>query len=125
MGYLTTIIIHNDALHSFKEHPEKFAEAIFQGIGWAHNSGKQESVPFLGYCNYISVEPSRHADDTTVYIHSGNGVLNLNPWNEDFSNLIATRPEVAEKYLNRAWEFLKMARKELKEKSKKISDRKL
>jgi hypothetical protein len=32
MGYLTQIVIHNDALHAFEKKPEVFAEAIFKDV---------------------------------------------------------------------------------------------
>lgn len=115
MGYLTTITIFNDALHSFHEDPLKFGQSILDGIYQANDNHKETSIPFNGYCNYISIQPSRHADDETLYLHSGNGVFNLNPYNEDFKNLISNRPELAADFIKRAERIIKDAKRKLKE----------
>lgn len=114
MGYLTTIVIHNDAFHEFKEHPEKFGNAIIDGVYAAQREGRQVDVGFFGYANYISVEPSRHADDHTVYVHYGNTIFNLNPWNKDFEEFVSRDPEGAEKFVNVAQDILTNAKKEIK-----------
>jgi len=119
MGYLTTITIHNDALHEFEENPKKFAEAIFEGIHKANRTGKQESMGFNGYCNYIAVEPSRHADDSTVFLHHGNTVSNLNAYNQDFRGLAERLPEVAKSDLEIAQRIITESKKFLKEQEKK------
>jgi len=118
MGYLTTIILHNDALDTFQKHPANFAKAIFDGINKANDERVQVDMPFEGYCNYISVEPSRHADDQTVFVHYGNTVVNLNPWNEDFKNMMQ-RPDMAENFLKSAERTIKEARRSLNEAKKK------
>lgn len=114
MGYLTTITIHNDALHSFEKDPEGFAKAIFEGIHEANRERKETSVGFKGYCNYISVQPSRHADDHTLYLHSGNCVSNLNPYNKDFESLTERMPDVAKSFIKRAENIIKMAKDKMK-----------
>lgn len=119
MGYLTTITIHNDALHTFEEHPEEFAKALFDGIHKANSARIATDVGFKGYCNYITIEPSRHADDDTVFVHHGNTVLNLNPWNQDFKELLS-RPSVAEGFLKSAEITLQCAREQLN-KAKKLA----
>lgn len=115
MGFLTTITIHNDAFHNFEKHPEQFGNAIINGIGEASSKHKEVDVPFLGYANYISVQPSRHADDHTVYVHHGNTVLNLNPWNTDFKELVERNPDVAEEFVKTAEFIVKEAKKKIKE----------
>lgn len=112
MGYLTTIVIHNDALHEFEKDPKKFGEAVFECIRKANRSGKMEDIGFNGYCNYISAHPSRHADDETVYLHSGNTSFNLNPWNNDFKNLIKDNPNLLKSLIKRARDILKCAKGE-------------
>ena len=96
MGYLTTITIHNDALHAFKEHPEEFAKALFEGIEQASAEHQQVSVGFHGYANYITVERPRHADETTVYLHHGNGFLAVNAYDKQFTELAARNQEYLE-----------------------------
>ena len=115
MGYLTTIVIHNDALHRFENNPEKFAKAIFDGIRNANREHKEVDVGFEGYCNYISIHPSRHADDDTVYVHTGNTVFNLNAWNTDFWSLAKQNPTCLKMFIKRAQGILTDAKKRLKE----------
>lgn len=117
MGYLTTITIHNDALHCFEEYPKEFGEAIFKGIREAQREHREVSVPFSSYANYISVQPSRHADDETLYIHSGNCVTDLDPWSEDFMDLIERQLDLAKSLLKKAKDIIKMAEKSLANKS--------
>jgi hypothetical protein len=121
MGFLTTVILHNDANHAFEKDPKAFGEAILSGMDQANYQHKQVDVGFGPYCNYISVEPSRHADDTTVYLHYGNTVTNLNAYNEDFKSLMERNPELAQKFLNKAKDIIKTSQKKLNEikKSKK------
>ncbi len=113
MGYLTTVILHNDAKHAFEKNPEKFGQAILDGMDKASAERKQVDVGFDGYANYISVEPSRHADDQTIFVHYGNSVLNLNPYNEDFKKLLE-RPHILEAYVKSAEVTLKLAKEKLK-----------
>ncbi len=115
MGYLTTITIHNDAFHEFKEHPEQFGNAIIEGIHKAEYHHKEVDVGFNSYANYISVQPPRHADDHTLYIHYGNTVLNLNPWNADFKELVERSPDIAENFVNEAEWIVKEAKKKIKQ----------
>ena len=56
MGFLTEIVIYNDALHEFEKDPKAFGQAILDGIHKANQENKQVSVPFGSYSNYISVE---------------------------------------------------------------------
>lgn len=119
MGYLTTITLYNDALHDFEKHPQEFAEAVFNGINQANRENRQVDVGFKGYCNYISIQNSRHADDATVFLHYGNGVTNINPYDSRFLDLMESRPELAQEYLNKAKQILKLAQQKLNEKSKK------
>ena len=120
MGFLTTITIHNDAQHAFKKDPEKFAKTIFDGIIQAQRANKQVDVPFNGYANYINIQPPRHADAETIYLHTGNGVINMNPWNQDFEDLYNYRPELVKDYIKK----INFLVKEMKEKVKEFENKK-
>lgn len=115
MGFLTTITIRNDAFGSFEEDPKLFGEKILEGIHLAESKHREVEVGFKGYCNYICVQPPRHADDTTVYLHSGNGVFNLNPYNQDMKHLIENNLDLAKDFVNRAEEMIKMAKQKIRE----------
>lgn len=111
MGFLTTIHLHNDALHEFEAHPEEFAKAVFDGIVKANRKHEQVSVGFRGYCNHITVEPSEHADSHQVYVHYGNTVQNINPFRLDIREWAERSPETFETYVGIAEEFVKDAKK--------------
>lgn len=115
MGYLTTITIHNDALHAFKEDATLFGQALFTGINKANGDGKSVHVGFKGYCNYITVEPSRHADDETLYLHSGNTVFNLDAYGYDFEELLKRDVKTAKKFVKKAKTLIKQAEDKIKE----------
>jgi hypothetical protein len=114
MGYLTTITLYNDALHEFQKDPAGFAEALFDGINHANNRHREVSVPFHSHANYISVQPSRHADDDTLYIHTGNCVVQINKYDENFVAFIDHNPALALDFIKRAQRLLTEARKTIK-----------
>lgn len=118
MGYLTQIVIHNDALHSFEKNPEAFAKAIFEGINKANREGKQVSVHFEGYCNYINVEPSRHADHEVLFISKGNGMIVVGEHEKDWQDFVKRMPDLAKSYLTRIRQMVKGAAEVLKKESK-------
>lgn len=111
MGYLTTFTIHNDALHVFKEHPEEFAKAIFAGIDAANRDHSEANVGFHGYCNYITVQHSRHADDHTLYLHAGNTVLSVGEYEDKFCEWAKRDPKAALAFLKNAELIMKGAKK--------------
>lgn len=123
MGYLTTITIYNDAQHKFKQYPMEFGQSILNGIDQAQLECREVSVPFRGYGNYISVQPPRHADDTTVYVHCGNAVMNMNPWGKEFQAMVSTCPDYVRKSIKIAEDMIKEAKRKLKEsqKNQKVS----
>lgn len=115
MGYLTTVILRNDAMGSFEDNPEAFGRAILAGIHKAQEERAQVDIPFNGYCNYISVELSRHADDETVYVHTGNMVFNLHPEEKDFKDLAKQNKTILADFIRRAERIIKTAKIALKQ----------
>jgi hypothetical protein len=118
MGFLTTIVIHNDALGAFEKDPMLFGQTILDGINQANNIHRETDMGFNGYANYISVHPSRHADDETVYLHSGNTVVNLNKYDKDFEELVAINPSLANDFVQRAQRILTNSKQCIKPKKK-------
>ncbi|MCK9434942.1 MAG: hypothetical protein M0R32_09020 [Candidatus Cloacimonetes bacterium] len=115
MGCLTTITLNNDALHCFKEHPEEFAKALFEGINQAEREQKEVDVGFYGYCNYITVQPTRHADIHTLYYHAGGMVQAIGQYEKSFSQWAKRDPKAVLAYLKGAEWILKDAKKFVKE----------
>lgn len=60
------------------------------------------------------MEPLRHADATTVYLHWGNGVHNINPYEPEFDELAKRNPELAKLMIKIAKDHLKFAEQRLK-----------
>jgi hypothetical protein len=114
MGFITVVVLHNDAMGEFEKNPTKFGEAILDGVKRAQLSHREESVPIGSYANYIHVHPSRHADDHTLFLNKGNSVTNLNAYDLDFRDLVKRLPEVAEEFLKAAQFLLKNASHHLK-----------
>ncbi len=119
MGYLTTVILHNDALRTFEDNPTEFAQAIFKGIDQAQYGHREVSCSCGNYANYIHVHPSRHADDETLYLHWGNSVTNLGAYDLDFVDLCRDRPAIAEQLIERAEILLKQSKKVYNELNKR------
>jgi hypothetical protein len=117
MGYLTTISIRNDALHSFEKDPEKFGKAILDAIDEANCDYKPKTVPFKGYCNYIEVFPSRHADETTIYLNKGNSLTEMSPWSKEFKELLDRRPDLIEGNIETIKFLIKEAKVKLNKKN--------
>ena len=121
MGFLTTITIHNDALGAFEKNPKAFGEAILKGIKEANYKREEVSVGFENYANYISVQVSRHADDETIYVHSGNTVLNLNPYGKEFETLLTRDIGIIQNYTDRAEFIVNAAKLKIKQKKKELA----
>lgn len=115
MGYLTVLTLHNDAEHVFREHAAEFGPAILDGIGRSTSYGRETSVPFHCYSNYISVHPPRHAHDTALFLFHGNGLTNINPYDNDFESLMKNNPSLAEDFIKIAENQIKDAKRRLKE----------
>jgi len=100
MGFLTTVTLHNDAMHQFKKHRLQFCKALFDGIDRADANHKAEDIGFRNYGGYLTAQHSRHADDHTIYVHSGNCVVNMNPWEEETKALAKRNPKFFKKLVD-------------------------
>ena len=124
MGYLTEVVVMNDALHAFEKDPKGFGEAILEGIRRANCNYRQASVPFECYANYISVEPSRHADHEVLFLHAGNCLTVMGAYEKDFKELTQQSPEYAKALIKKAKKIIKEAEQSLKEaEEKKLTPR--
>lgn len=113
MGFLTVVVIHNDALHAFDENPAGFGRAILDGIDKANEVGKQISMGFGGYANYINVEPSRHADHEVLFLSGGGCVRAIGAFERAFEERCVKDPEHARGLLKKAKDLLKWAKERL------------
>ena len=102
MGNLTTIVIHNDAMGAFEKDPEGFGKAILKAVRDANHTHKRANAGFAGYANYITSFPSRHADDETLYFHTGNTVIELNEYSSNWTDLRTRLPDYAKELVTKA-----------------------
>jgi hypothetical protein len=111
MGYLTVVVIHNDAYDAFSKNPKLLGEKICEAIRKCDH--KPQDIPFENYGGYLQVLPSRHADDHTVYVNCGNGVTEVLPYSTGFRELIQRCPDFAKKIVSILCEYGKMAKKDI------------
>lgn len=114
MGYLTEVVIYNDALHAFREDPKKFGEAVLDAIDKANRTNRQMTSLFGGYANYICAEPSRHADHHALFLHSGNCLTVIGSHETDWENIVKANPKLANSMIEDAKIILKMAKESIK-----------
>lgn len=102
MGHLTTIVLHNDAMGAFQKDPKAFGEAILKAISEANLNHKRASAGIAGYANYITAMPSRHADDETLYFHTGNTLVELNEYSNNWQDISARLPDYCKELVTKA-----------------------
>lgn len=122
MGHLTTITIHNDALGDFQKDPALFAQTIFDGINVANRASKQISMPFGSYCNYLDINPSRHADENLLFLQMGGCVSMINPYYREFDEMLEKNPEFVERPVSLNADLIKAAKKKIKENKAKKNE---
>ena len=106
MGYLTTVTVYNDGLRLLQQYPTEFCQKLYEA------SGGMEAKNFgLGSRgNFANVQRTRHADDHTIYVHMGNCVTEVNPYDPKFKALMEQRPDFSDKLIK----FIESELKELK-----------
>jgi len=117
MGYLTTITIRNDAVHTFKDHKDEFIDKLV-----AHCSSGgfryKEYFGVGGYCNPVVLQRPRHADDLTTYVHMGNTVVEMNGYSKDTKEMCERHPD----FFDRVLRFMEEEVKQLKRLKKERKD---
>ena len=124
MGFLTTFTIYNDGCDRLNpdnltpEQKDEILRKLYYGcigsLDDQRKGNKAVDIGFQGFCNLITVQYHRHADDHTVYVHYGNTVFNINSYNDDFKELAKRDPKIVETFLKVAKRILKDATDELK-----------
>ena len=77
MGYLTTITIYNDGCDQIIKNKEKVADILYNACSGEYNNNSYRTVGLGNHANLFTVQRPRHADDTTLYLHSGNTVIDV------------------------------------------------
>lgn len=113
MGFLTTVLIRNDALHTIMEHQQEFCDGIEQAI----QAGEARTVSLGGHCNPVEVKATRHADAPSIYVHMGNTLSEMSKYSKETRWLMREHPVFFKEmldYLEHEVRELKKAYKESK-----------
>lgn len=97
MGNLTTITIYNDGIDQIPKHAQEFADALYRA---AQSTSDPQTIAVGNFCNLVKVHPFRHADTHTTYVHMGNTVCEMAPWNKETKRIMRERPEFFKKMLD-------------------------
>lgn len=79
MEFLTTITFRNDSASTLRENSEIVSEGIYLaqcGDNFIGKEGKR-TFPVGSEANPVIIQKPRHADDTTLYMHAGNTVVDV------------------------------------------------
>ena len=122
MGFFTTITLSNDAEQCIIDHPERMMEIIKDAI-INHKSSRNNNCAYhesIGMHNSaITVQRSRHADNSSVYIHMNGEVTEFTPYAGDAVEMMKRNPDHFNKhlsYLEDQVKGLKNMRKEYQDK---------
>ena len=80
MGYLTTITIYNDGCDQIVKNKEKVADILYNACSGEYNNNRlhyRNTVGLGNHANLFIIQKPRHADDVTLYLHSGNTVIDV------------------------------------------------
>lgn len=113
MGYLTTISLYNDSVHNLKDlspqEAQEFCRKMYDGV-CETASGKSVTLSLKNHVNFMTILPSRHADDHTIYINIGNCLTEIQPWSDSFKDKI----ELHRNFYEKIYKFLKSETSQLK-----------
>lgn len=112
MGNLTTLTIYNDGIDQIKQHPQQFADKVYEA---ATSMKGPVSVRIGNHCNLVKVQKSRHADDSTVYVHMGNTVCEMSAYSDETLRVMMESPDFFEKMLKEMNQQVKILKKNLKQ----------
>ena len=86
MGYLTTITIYNDGCDQLIKNKEKVADILYNACSGEYNNNSYRTVGLGNHANLFTIQKPRHADDVTLYLHSGNTVIDVSEIKEIIKN---------------------------------------
>lgn len=79
MGYITTISIYNDSVDQIEKNPKQFTEEVVKACSGVQINRGRDYAAVGNAANVLTLQKPRHADDTTLYMHSGNTLVDV--WN--------------------------------------------
>ena len=87
MGFLTTITIYNDSISEILNNKEEFAEKCYNAC-----CSQESGTISLNGGSVGKHQIPRHSHDETIYIHSGNTLIELNPFSKETKRLSKYNP---------------------------------
>jgi len=73
MGFITTIIFHNDAYEEIESHPKEVVQNILEAM----NSHEDNSFSIGDHCNPMKSMGASHADVNRLFLQHGNTLFEL------------------------------------------------
>jgi hypothetical protein len=87
MGYNTTILVLNDALHHIRD-DNAFGQKVYQAVLiHQRDNEKTTDISVHGHCNAASVIETHHADEQHLFLVGGNNAVDLGyagHWSKDY-----------------------------------------
>ena len=94
MGYSTTFTIDHDRFRKLSDKEKvQLVDELYSAL---MRSGNCDIVSPWD----IKVQKSRDADDTTIYLHQGNTLHEMNPHSNITQRLFQDHPELAKEYID-------------------------
>jgi len=82
MGYITTVSLRNDSYHDFKQNADRLTQIILDAMDGVQQRRGNDEDHIGSSANAVIIQKPRHADDTTLYLHAGNTVIDVSKYNE-------------------------------------------
>lgn len=95
MGNLLTLSIRTDAIHEMLNHSKEFCKRVY---GSLNNMGAS-AIGVGDCCEVADVQAVRHKDSSTVYVHMGGTLSEMNACSGDTEKLMAEHPEFFDEML--------------------------
>lgn len=113
MGFLTTFTIYNDGIGEIEKNKKEFAEIIIKASAYPYNNSKTYACG--NHTNLIKAQHPRHADNTTIYVHAGNTVCEMNAYSQETKDILKYNTKFFDEMLNIMKDNVKIMEKQLKE----------
>jgi len=82
MGYLTTFMVYNDAYSDIEKHPKDFTRNVLKQM---NNTSGSKEYSIGSHANGMKGMETRHMSDTTLYMLSGNTLVDVFEANSEWA----------------------------------------
>lgn len=98
MGFNTIMMFRNDAYGDFEINPNETMENILKGMNNVPSEKHHYGVG--SHANPMVVMKPRHMDDTMIYVHCGNTLVEMSTHNKETEDLMDNHPEFFKEMLD-------------------------